>query len=146
MIYWFTGQPGHGKTTLALALKDHLDRKAFTKIRHVDGEDLREVTGNKDYTKRGRVNNIRLAQSMALKYLNEGHTVIVSLVSPFRDLREQFKLETGCREIYVFTTEVRGKEVFSVDYEKPEQDFLLVDTTNVSVEESIKKITLHFNL
>ena len=24
MIYWFTGQPGHGKTTLAKALLAHL--------------------------------------------------------------------------------------------------------------------------
>jgi tRNA uridine 5-carbamoylmethylation protein Kti12 len=25
MIYWFTGQPGHGKTVLATALKQELD-------------------------------------------------------------------------------------------------------------------------
>ena len=25
MIYWFTGQPAHGKTVLANKLKDHLE-------------------------------------------------------------------------------------------------------------------------
>jgi adenylylsulfate kinase len=52
MIYWFTGQPGSGKTTLANAFKQYLiDNKLHDgEIFMVDGDDLRELTTNKDYT------------------------------------------------------------------------------------------------
>ena len=39
MIYWFTGQPGHGKTTLAKALITHLQGQGVEPF-HVDGDDL----------------------------------------------------------------------------------------------------------
>ena len=32
MIYWFTGQPGHGKTTLALALIEHLRAPSYVNM------------------------------------------------------------------------------------------------------------------
>ena len=53
MIYWFTGQPGHGKTTLAKALIAHL-RTLGTEPFHVDGDDLRALTANADYGRAGR--------------------------------------------------------------------------------------------
>lgn len=53
MIYWFTGQPGHGKTTLALALVKQLKRQGYAPF-HIDGDDLRELTTNQDYSRQGR--------------------------------------------------------------------------------------------
>jgi len=35
MIYWFTGQPGHGKTTLAKAMVAHLETRGLA-VHHVD--------------------------------------------------------------------------------------------------------------
>ena len=54
MIYWFTGQPGHGKTVLAKTLKEYLEVNYPHKktIFHVDGDDLRELTANKITLKR----------------------------------------------------------------------------------------------
>ena len=49
MIYWFTGQPGHGKTTLAKAMLAHLNAQG-TEAFHVDGDDLRALTTNIDYS------------------------------------------------------------------------------------------------
>ena len=40
MIYWFTGQPGHGKTTLAEALIAQLRRLGYAP-HHIDGDDLK---------------------------------------------------------------------------------------------------------
>jgi adenylylsulfate kinase-like enzyme len=60
MIYWFTGQPGHGKTVLASALKQELDNTF-----HIDGDDLRAIFDNKDYSEAGRRKNIELAQQLA---------------------------------------------------------------------------------
>ena len=80
MIYWFTGQPGHGKTTLAKALIAHL-RAQGTEPFHVDGDDLRALTANADYSRAGRESNIRRAQTIAHYLQNQGRTVVVSLVA-----------------------------------------------------------------
>lgn len=146
MIYWFTGQPGHGKTTLAKKLKAFLDSHTSNKVIHIDGDDLRRITSNADYTLLGRKNNISLAQKIASFLHDQDHIVLVSLVAPFREMREMFKRETDCREIYVFTTELRGKEQFHTEYEEPLENFLLVDTTAKTPEESLGLIVGHFNL
>ena len=64
MIYWFTGQPGHGKTTLAEALIAQLRRLGYAP-HHIDGDDLRNITCNKDYSDDGRVKNVSNAQNIA---------------------------------------------------------------------------------
>ena len=71
MIYWFTGQPGHGKTTLALALIEHLRAQGVEPF-HVDGDDLRVLTANADYSSTGREANIRRAQTIAHYLQNQG--------------------------------------------------------------------------
>jgi adenylylsulfate kinase-like enzyme len=49
MIYWFTGQPGHGKTVLAKMLKEYIECNHPTKkLFHIDGDDLRDILVNKD--------------------------------------------------------------------------------------------------
>jgi len=90
MIYWFTGQPAHGKTVLANMLKKELPN-AF----RIDGDEMRELFTNKDYSINGRVANVGAAQKIAQYLNNEGHDVIVSLVSPYIDQREDFKSLMG---------------------------------------------------
>jgi adenylylsulfate kinase len=131
MIYWFTGQPGHGKTVLAKMLKEYIEYNySHKKVMHIDGDDLREILVNKDYSRQGRENNIRTAQNIALYLDNKGFDVIVSLVAPYRELREEFKSRRNVEEIYVHTTETRGREQFHVeDYEEPLKNFIDIDTT-----------------
>ena len=140
MIFWFTGQPGSGKTTLGKALLDKLDHSF-----HIDGDDLRGLSANVDYSEQGRISNIRTAQSIAMYLDNKGKNVIVSVVAPYRWLREEFKDRHNVNEIYLHTTEIRGREhYFAENYEAPELNFLDVDTTNVSVEDCIEKIIKEF--
>jgi adenylylsulfate kinase len=144
MIYWFTGQPGAGKTVLATALKQELDN-----IFHVDGDDLRAIFDNKDYSETGRRKNIELAQQLAHFLHNKGNNVVVSLVSPYKDQREEFKNKLGdsLKEFYVYTTEVRGRENFHVEnYQQPTENYLDIDTTNISVEECLQKIRSYAEL
>lgn len=139
MIYWFTGQPGHGKTVLAKSLKEYIEYNySHKQVLHVDGDDLREILINKDYSKQGRENNIRTAQSIALYLDNKGYDVVVSLVAPYKELREEFKSRTQTQEIYVHTTEERGREQFHVqDYEVPTENFIDIDTTDDTPESSL---------
>jgi adenylylsulfate kinase len=100
----------------------------------VDGDDIREIFVNKDYSEEGRRKNIEKAQILAKFLHHKGYTVIVSLVSPYRNQREQFKVEMGddLIEIYVHTTNIRGRESFHVNYEEPQTFFIDCDTTDSS--------------
>jgi adenylylsulfate kinase len=140
MIYWFTGQPGHGKTTLAKAMLSHLSNQGVEAF-HVDGDDLRALTTNADYSRGGRENNIRRAQLLAHYLQSKGHTVVVSLVAPYRDIREELKAAAQVTEIYVHTTEQRGREEkHAADYEPPLSNFIDIDTTGKTVEKSLQAV------
>ena len=134
MIYLFTGQPGSGKTTMAKKLQFWLqtDKKNWRKsVFHIDGDQLRELFPNTDYSKEGRERNIQKAFDIA-KYLDDcGSDVVISLVSPYIELREKFKSECKVQEIYCHTKKIRGREdFFALDYEKPIQFFIDLDTSD----------------
>jgi adenylylsulfate kinase-like enzyme len=138
-IYYLIGQPGAGKTTLAKYLCEHI----LSNVHHIDGDDLRNLTQNKDYSEKGRRTNVELAQTMARLSFNDGKNVVMSIVSPFKDLRDKFKddLKDDVIEIYVHTTDVRGREPYHVlDYQKPTENFIDIDTTNKSIAQSIATI------
>jgi adenylylsulfate kinase-like enzyme len=138
-IYYFIGQPGAGKTTLAKYLCEHI----LTNVHHIDGDDLRNLTQNKDYSENGRRANIQLAQNMAKLSFNDGKNVVMSIVSPFKDLRDNFKkdLKENVVEIFVHTTDIRGREQFHVEnYQTPTDNFIDVNTTNRTVYETIETI------
>lgn len=143
MIYLFTGQPGSGKTTLAKKLQMWLqtDKKNWRKsVFHIDGDQLRELFPNKDYSKEGREKNIQKAFDIA-KYLdNSGNDVVISLVSPYKELREKLKSECKVQEIYCHTKKMRGKEdKFALDYESPTEFFVNLDTSDTP-DETFKKL------
>ena len=89
MIIWLTGQPGAGKTVLGNMLRDKMEEhKTFTYIvKRVDGDDLRDLTVNKDYSIKGRIANVDTAQKISHYLHNNSDNVVVSLVSPYlRDM------------------------------------------------------------
>ena len=140
MIYWFTGQPGSGKTTLALALKGVLQARGYPVV-HLDGEELRTILGNQDFSENGRRKNIAAAQALAQKLHADGIFVVASFVSPYRGLREHFKATNLVVEVFVHTSAVRGREAFFVaNYEPPLEHFVDIDTTNASVENCVQTI------
>ena len=138
MIYWFTGQPCAGKTTLAKKLH-YIKPTAFM----IDGDDMRELFSNKDYSAKGRIDNVGTAQRIAHYLHNQGKDVIVSLVSPYIDQREEFKDLIGDEliEFYVHTTELREREHFkAIAYTPPLANFIDIDTTYDTEKQSFEKI------
>ena len=138
MIYWFTGQPCAGKTVLANLL--HKEKPDTFRI---DGDDMRELFSNKDYSINGRVVNVGTAQRIAQYLNNQGKDVIVSLVSPYIDQREDFKSLMGHQliEFYIHTTEPRERDHFkAIAYTPPLTNFVDIDTTYDTEEQSFKKI------
>ena len=137
MIYWFTGQPAHGKTVLANMLKKELPN-AFM----IDGDDMRELFSNKDYSIKGRVENVGTAQRIAHYLHNQGKDVIVALVAPYVDQREDFKKLVGIEnvvEFYVHTSEPRERDHFkAIAYIPPTSDYVDIDTTTDTPEQSFK--------
>ena len=148
MIYWFTGQPGHGKTVLAKKLKEYIETTYLGKtVMHIDGDDLREILINRDYSRQGREYNIKTAQNIALYLDSKGFDVIVSLVAPYRELREEFKSRCNVKEIYVQATEMRGRERFhATDYEEPLENFIYIDTTMDIPSASLRFLLNHLSL
>ena len=160
MVIWFTGQPGSGKTTLAERfIQDKLI--GFMKMRpkdivHIDGDDIRKTlarTDADDYSRGGRTKNIRWVLDTTVFLVSKGYLPIISMVSPFRWLREGLKgIGKGIHykkeqprfkvlEVYCHTTEKRGKEKYFVeDYQAPLTDFTDMDTTNKTIEECVDEI------
>tara|TARA_B100001173_G_scaffold310322_1_gene324622 strand:- start:519 stop:974 length:456 start_codon:yes stop_codon:yes gene_type:complete len=139
---WLTGQPASGKSTIANLLMSHLpnDNQKNTYF-NIDGDDLRDLFQNKDYSRKGREANIRLGMSIAAYLINKDCIPIISLVSPYRFLREEFKAKYNVLEVYLHTDEIRGRENYFVkDYEPPESNFLEMDTTHKSEKESLDEI------
>tara|TARA_B100000212_G_scaffold330587_1_gene296961 strand:+ start:2059 stop:2520 length:462 start_codon:yes stop_codon:yes gene_type:complete len=139
---WLTGQPASGKTTLAnLLIKELKNRNSNMNLFNIDGDDLRDLFQNKDYSRTGRETNIRLGMSIAAYLINKGGFPIISLVSPYRFLREEFKEKFNVLEVYLHTSEIRGRENYFVkDYEPPKSNYLNLDTTEHSERESLNEI------
>jgi len=136
MIIWLTGQPGCGKTTIANALID--DNPLWFNI---DGDDLREVMPNPGYDKWGRKTNIDRAQAIAAYLDSQGYHVVVSVVAPYREQRDEFKKSHDVLEVFLHTTEERGREKYHVhDYEPPSSNFVAIDTGCTTVDEAVRTV------
>ena len=133
MIYLFTGQPGSGKTTLAKKLQMWLqtDKKNWRKsVFHIDGDQLIELFPNQNHSKEDIEKTIQKAFDIARFLDNSGNDVVISLISPYKQLRDKFKSQCKVQEIYCHTKKSRGKEdKFALDYEPPTEYFLDLDTS-----------------
>ncbi len=143
MIIWLTGQPGSGKTTLANELLSKIQSEnPNIKLINIDGDDLRGINKNQDYSKEGRIKNISTAISIMRFLCNKDYICVVSIVAPYKFLRDELKNEFPFLEVYLHTTEIRGREdYFAKDYEIPtDPKTLSIDTGKLTIKESADEI------
>jgi adenylylsulfate kinase-like enzyme len=131
MILVLFGQPHSGKSTIA----NEILKQTSTFV-NIDGDKLRELFANKDYSKEGRIKNLNRASDIA-HFLNSTRTnVILSLVYPYKEAREYLNgLTKDILWVYLHYNEERGREKFHVqDFEEPiGENVLSINTSQFSL-------------
>ncbi len=87
-VVWITGLSGSGKSTIANELIKNFEKNAISYVL-LDGDQIRKVikeTGYDYYSR--RKHNLNVAY-MASLFERQGNVVIVSLISPYRDVRNE---------------------------------------------------------
>jgi adenylyl-sulfate kinase len=159
---WLTGLPCAGKTTLARALEQGL----CTAGRHtyvLDGDDLRlGLCRDLGFSEVDRIENIRRVAEVARLMVDAGLIVVVALVSPFRAQRQTARglfsdgefievfVDTPLEEcerrdpkgMYSMARRGELKNFTGIDgrYERPEHPEVRVDTSVMSVQESVDRV------
>jgi adenylylsulfate kinase len=157
---WLTGLSGAGKTTISQALEQQL-RDRGSKIEVLDGDLIREnLTKGLGFSKPDRDENIRRIGFVANLLTRNGVVVLVSAISPYREIRQEVKQKIGdFVEVYVNaplavceSRDVKGlykkarageiKSFTGIDdpYEAPTAPDVECRTDLETLEESISKI------
>ena len=155
-LIWFTGLSGSGKSTLSDALENKLFNSGFHTY-SLDGDNVRTgISNNLSFSEVDRKENIRRISEVSKLMLDAGLIVLASFVSPLNEIRNQIKEIIGEKEyleIYVSTPieECERRDVkglykkardgkipnftgISSPFEKPNNPFLSIDTTNKELE------------
>ena len=92
---WFTGLSGAGKTTITHALEAKI-REAGYPLEILDGDIVRtNLTKGLGFSKEDRDENIRRIGFVSNLLTRHGVIVLVSAISPYRDIREEVKQKIG---------------------------------------------------
>jgi adenylylsulfate kinase-like enzyme len=119
---------------------------------YLDGDELRHIfkTNNpaEHFTREWREEQTRILQRFIAYIADQGIIVIIATVNPYRNIREEFKKSRkDILEIYVHKNVKRSREGFNaLDYEPPVENFIDIDTTTDTVEESFDKVLMSITL
>jgi len=158
-VIWFTGLSGAGKSTLAAALEKELYSRGFL-CKLLDGDNIRTgINNNLGFTDEDRKENIRRIAEVCKLFLNCGVITIAAFISPTNEIRKLAKSIIGEEDfIEIFVNpplqvceqrdtkglykkaregEIQNFTGISAPFEAPENPDLVIDTSMVSVEESL---------
>ena len=162
IMIWFTGLSGSGKSTIAVALERELYTKGYL-CKLLDGDNIRTgINKNLGFTEEDRKENIRRISEVSKLFIDTGIITIAAFISPTRELRALAKSIIGKEnfiEVFISTplnvceerdvkglyAKARKGEIsnftgISAPFEAPENPDLSLDTSTLSIEESVNRL------
>ena len=162
VMLWFTGLSGSGKSTVAIALERELQKRGLL-CRILDGDNIRSgINKGLGFTAEDRRENIRRIAEVAKLFVDTGIITIAAFISPSNELRRMASDIIGAedfKEVYISTPlevceardvkglyakarrgEIKNFTGISAPFEVPEHPALSIDTSKVSLEDSVKQI------
>lgn len=162
VMLWFTGLSGSGKSTVAIALERELQKRGLL-CRILDGDNIRSgINKGLGFTAEDRRENIRRIAEVAKLFVDTGIITIAAFISPSNDLRRMASDIIGAedfKEVYISTPlevceardvkglyakarrgEIKNFTGISAPFEAPEHPALSIDTSKVSLEDSVMQI------
>lgn len=159
-VVWFTGLSGSGKSTLAIALERALLEKGYL-CQLLDGDNIRSgINNNLGFSEEDRKENIRRIAEVAKLFVQCGVITLTAFISPTNEIRALATKIIGREnfvEVFVDTPldicelrDVKGlykkarageiKEFTGISspFEAPVDPDLTLDTSRLSVEESVE--------
>ena len=160
VMIWFTGLSGSGKSTIAIALERELHKRGLL-CRILDN--IRSgINNNLGFTEADRIENIRRIAEVSKLFVDTGIITIAAFISPSNDIREMAANIIGkddFLEVYVSTPieecerrdvkglyakarrgEIKNFTGISAPFEAPAHPALTLDTSALSLEESVNKL------
>lgn len=162
LMVWFTGLSGSGKSTIAIALERELHRRGLL-CRILDGDNIRSgINNNLGFSEEDRVENIRRIAEVGKLFVDTGIITLAAFISPNNALRRMATEIIGKEdfiEVYVSTPievceqrdvkglyararrgEIKDFTGVSAPFEAPEHPDLSLDTSVLTLEESVGKL------
>lgn len=159
VMLWLTGLSGSGKSTIAIALERELHKRGLL-CRILDGDNIRSgINNNLGFTEEDRVENIRRIAEIGKLFVDTGIITIAAFISPNNELRQMASRIIGAesfQEIFVSTPlaecekrdvkglyakarrgEIKNFTGISAPFEAPEHPALSLDTSKLSLKESV---------
>lgn len=157
---WFTGLSGSGKSTIGLATGELLSSRV-RRIEVLDSGRIRQQLNRTLGFTREEVETNLLRLGYECQMLNRnGIVAIVTAVSPYRDVRDRLRseldafvevycrcpmnvlMERGAKELIEKAQRGEVKHVAGIDapYEEPINPELLLNTDQLSVDESVSQV------
>ncbi|HDT13401.1 MAG TPA: adenylyl-sulfate kinase [Candidatus Aminicenantes bacterium] len=157
---WFTGLPCSGKSAVGDRVAEILKQKG-RRVERLDGDVVRQdLTRDLGFSKKDRGENIRRVTFVAKLLSRNGVGVVVSFISPYRELRDRARKEcTNFVEVFakcpvevcierdvkgMYQKAIRGeiKEFTGISdpYEEPLSPEIVLETDKETVDESVQKV------
>jgi adenylylsulfate kinase len=158
-VIWFTGLSGSGKTTIANDLADKLKSKSIFPVL-LDGDEIRNAIKQHGFDEDSRKkHNLNIGYISSL-FEKQGNIVIVSLISPYEDIRNEIRKMCGnFVEVYIATDletcinrdpkglykkaqagEIKDFTGISAPYFPPSNPEITINTSKLSVNECSERI------
>ena len=162
LMVWLTGLSGSGKSTIAIALERELHSRGIL-CRILDGDNIRSgINNNLGFSPQDRRENIRRIAEVGRLMVDTGIVTLAAFISPSQEMRAMAASIIGPSdflEVYVSTPleecerrdvkglyararrgEIREFTGISAPFEPPPHPALTLDTSVLSLEESVKQL------